>query len=56
LGECNSNSLGKKGHVLFERGIITKKAKREWDHLKIFFSRTTTSEKLKFTQNFPDIL
>jgi hypothetical protein len=38
----------KKGQVLFQGEIITENAKIGWDHLKIFFPRTTEPEELIF--------
>jgi hypothetical protein len=44
-----------KGQVLFKGEIITKKKpKIRWGHLKIFFSRTTIPEKLRFSGKLPD--
>jgi hypothetical protein len=45
-----------KGQVLFKGEIITKMQKIGWGHLKIFFSRSTMPEKLRFTLKLPEIL
>jgi hypothetical protein len=43
-----------KGLVLFKWVIIRKNVKIGWGYLKIFFSRTTKPEKLRFTQKLPN--
>ena len=40
----------------FQRGDNHKNAKIGWDHLKIFFSRTTKPGKFKFTWKLADIV
>jgi hypothetical protein len=39
-----------------QRGDKHKNAKIEWGNFKIFFSRTTKPEKLRFTQKLPNIV
>jgi hypothetical protein len=41
---CSNKGLGP-----LQRGVNLKNAKMGWDHLKIFFSRTTEPEELIFT-------
>jgi hypothetical protein len=42
-----------KGLVLFKGEIITKMSKWGWDHLKIFFSRTTGPILTRLDANHP---
>jgi hypothetical protein len=48
FGKGNS-SFSNKGPDPLQRGDNHKNVKIGWGHLKIFFSRTTGPEKLKFT-------
>jgi hypothetical protein len=49
IGKENFRIVEIKGQILFNGEIITNNAKRRWDNLKIFTSRTTKPEKVRLT-------